>query len=117
MIASTLLQPLARLLRSLLVAALMLSLSATAIQRARVADAAPVITATKTDALLVDSNNDNQANPGEKLRYTLIIDNSGTEDASVVFTDTIDANTTLVAGSVQSTPLARNDSYSTVGNV
>jgi uncharacterized repeat protein (TIGR01451 family) len=113
----TLLQPLAKLLRSLLIAALALSLATAVIERARVADAAPVITATKTDALLVDSNNDSQANPGETLRYTVTIDNSGTEDASVVFTDTIDANTTLVAGSVQSTPLARNDMYSTVGNV
>src|SRR4029450_1401325 len=116
MTAITLHQSLAKLLSSLLIAALILSLSATAIQRAKVADAAPVITATKTAALLVDSNNDNQANPGEKLRYTVTIDNSGTEDASIVFTDTIDANTTLVAGSVQSTPLASNDAYSTVGN-
>ncbi|HKZ83155.1 MAG TPA: Ig-like domain-containing protein [Anaerolineae bacterium] len=76
------------------------------------------ITATKTDALLADNDGDNRADPGDTLRYTVVITNSGDADATaVVLDDTIDDNTVFVPGSVRTTPLARNDSYGTVGNV
>ncbi len=78
----------------------------------------PLITATKTDLLLVDVNNDNIANPGDTMSYTVVITNSGSTDATgVMFNDTPDANTTLVPGSVTTTPIAIDDSYTATGNV
>lgn len=84
-----------------------------------VALADAVITATKTDALLVDVDNDNQADPGDTLEYTVTIQNTGSVGLSNgQFSDTIDSNTSLVPDSVKTTPIARNDGpYSTVGNV
>lgn len=44
--------------------------------------------------------------------------NTGDQNATnAVLNDTIDNNTVFVPGSLQTTPIARNDSYSTVGNV
>lgn len=81
--------------------------------------AAGEFTATKTDSLFLDMNGNAQVNTGDTIQYTVDITNvSLTEQLAVLFIDTIDANTTLVAGSVHTTPIARNDSgYSTVGNV
>ena len=88
------------------------------ITTALIVQALPVLTATKTDVLIVDNNNNGKADPGDTLRYTVIMTNSGTMDAvNVDFADTIDSNTTLVAGSVKTTPIARNDIYSAIGNV
>lgn len=64
----------------------------------------PAVGATKDDALLVDGDSDGLADPGDTLRYTIVITNTGTGDAtSVVFNDTPDPNTALVAGSVTTT--------------
>ncbi|MBI4470248.1 MAG: cadherin-like domain-containing protein, partial [Acidobacteria bacterium] len=58
------------------------------------------------------------ADPGDTLMYTVTItNNGGTTATGVTFTDTIDGNTTLNAGSVQSTPIAVNDSYTASGNI
>ncbi|MBI4751831.1 MAG: hypothetical protein HY774_25385 [Acidobacteria bacterium] len=77
----------------------------------------PTIAATKVDALQNDVDVDGAADPGDRLRYTVVITNSGGGNATGVnFTDTIDANTTLVAGSVKVSPLAIADSYNAVGN-
>ncbi len=64
-----------------------------------------MISATKTDALQVDANSDGQVNPGETIRYTVVVSNSGSvaDALNVVYTDTPDANTTLVVGSVTTT--------------
>jgi HYR domain/Bacterial Ig domain len=76
---------------------------------------APAITATKSHML---APGDTQADPGDTLTYSVIITNSGTSDATGVnFSDTIDPNTTLVAGSVIASPIAIDDSYHTIGNV
>jgi uncharacterized repeat protein (TIGR01451 family) len=78
----------------------------------------PVISATKVDVLTVDNDGDSNADPGDSLRYTVVISNSGDMDGTGGnFTDTIDANTTLVAGSLRSSPIARNDAYNALGNV
>lgn len=82
-----------------------------------VVTAVPVIAATKVDALIIDNDSDLKADPGDRLRYTVTITNTGSEALSVDLTDTVDANTTLVAGSVNSTPVAKNDQYSWFGNV
>jgi uncharacterized repeat protein (TIGR01451 family) len=80
--------------------------------------AVPLNTATKTDALIIDIDGDGAVDPGDTLRYTVVVANSGTSDAvGVAYSDTIDANTTLVPGSVKTTPIARNDQFNSVGNV
>jgi hypothetical protein len=76
--------------------------------------AGPVIVATKDDGVLLT----NTVNPGDTVTYTVNIQNNGLtspgDDAtSVVFTDTIDAHTTLVANS---TVAAVSDKYNTIGN-
>jgi hypothetical protein len=75
------------------------------------------ITATKEDAFN-DSNNDGKAKPGDTISYTVVItNNAATDAANVVFSDTIDAQTTLVNGSIQTTPVARTDTYAVTGNI
>jgi uncharacterized repeat protein (TIGR01451 family) len=81
----------------------------------RRAPSAPSISATKSDALLVDNDGDGVADPGDTLRYTVVIRNDGDVDAlGVVLSDTLDANTTLVPGSLTSTPLAYGQDVSVV---
>ncbi|HEX9987952.1 MAG TPA: Ig-like domain-containing protein [Chloroflexia bacterium] len=75
------------------------------------------IVATKRDALQTDVDGDGKADPGDTLRYTVGITNTGTTSATLAaFNDTLDANTSLVAGSVKVSPLAFDDSFSTVGH-
>ena len=65
---------------------------------------APVVTATLTDAF-PDPNGDGRAAFGAEVTYTATITNSGeTSATNAVFTNTIDNNSTLVAGSVQVQP-------------
>jgi uncharacterized repeat protein (TIGR01451 family) len=62
---------------------------------------ATTVAATKLDSLLVDLNSNGLADPGDTLSYTVVISNSGGAPAStVLLTDSLDTNTTLVAGSV-----------------
>lgn len=64
----------------------------------------PAVSATKTAALLIDQNNDGLADPGDTLAYTVVLQNSGGAPAAGLnFTDTPDANTALVNGSVSTT--------------
>ncbi len=81
--------------------------------------AAGEFTATKVYSLFNDVNGNTKVNMGDTLQYTVVITNtSGVTQPSTQFTDTINSNTTLVPGSLRTTPIARNDSgYSTVGNV
>lgn len=66
-----------------------------------------LLSTSKSDALLIDQNEDGQANPGDSLQYTVNIFNpadfSGSAVSRVVFTDTLDVNTTLITGSVKTT--------------
>ena len=84
--------------------------------RAAVVAVAPLITATKSDAF-PDPDNDGKAVPGDTITYTVQINNGGTDATGVQFNDTVDANTTFVPGSVTTTPVAFDDSYSALGNV
>ncbi|HYH84746.1 MAG TPA: Ig-like domain-containing protein, partial [Pyrinomonadaceae bacterium] len=77
---------------------------------------APSLTATKVDSF-ADPDGDNKAEPGDTITYTVTITNNGTDATNVVFNDTIDPNTTLVPGSVQTQPIAANDSYNVLGNI
>ncbi len=74
--------------------------------------AAPIITANKDDNLAAGL----RKLPGNTITYTTTISNTGDATATAVqFSDPDPANTTFV--SVNSTPLARADSYSAIGNV
>jgi uncharacterized repeat protein (TIGR01451 family) len=84
--------------------------------------AAVTIIPTKSDVIINDGvplseAPDGKADPGEIIQYTVVVPNSGSTDATgVTFNDVIDAHTTLVAGSVDVSPLAINDTYDTIGN-
>src|SRR5689334_15011909 len=79
--------------------------------------ASPTVTATKNDSLLTDVDNDGKADPGDTLQYSVGISATGGDATGVSFSDTVDPNTTFVAGSVRTTPLARPDTYTATGNV
>ncbi|HEX9950840.1 MAG TPA: hypothetical protein VGB53_03660, partial [Rubricoccaceae bacterium] len=71
---------------------------------------APSVTATLTAALADPA--DTEVNPGDVLRYIATITNAGADAAlGLAYTGTLDANTTLVPGSVRVSPLASNDAY------
>ncbi|MBK7871856.1 MAG: cadherin-like domain-containing protein [Saprospiraceae bacterium] len=80
---------------------------------------APMITASKSDAFTSDVDMDGFADPGDEIEYTVTISNGmGAMDATnLTFTDMIDANTTLVGGSVQASPVSLNDNYTATGNI
>ena len=80
--------------------------------------AVPVMTASKVDSLIVDVDGDTFVDLGDTIRYAITLEQSGTTNAeSAVFSDTIDSNTTLVPGSLRTTPIARHDQYASLGNV
>lgn len=82
-----------------------------------VSTTAPAVAATKVDTQIVDTDGDTRVDPGDRVRYTVTVTNTGNEALAVDLTDNVDSNTTLVAGSVSSTPLAHNDQYGWFGNV
>ncbi len=72
------------------------------------------ISATKTDQIIPDAGSDGQADPGETIKYTVTVTNSGSTDATGVdYDETVDANTTLTPGTTKMSPLAIADSYNT----
>ena len=61
----------------------------------------PLVDAHKTVVLLTDINSNEMADPGDDLRYTIVISNLGAAAANgVVFTDAVPANTTYIPDSV-----------------
>jgi hypothetical protein len=78
----------------------------------------PVVDATKRDTLVVDNDSDNQADPGDTLRYDVRIDNTGGTSANAVaFADPLDPNLALVPGSINVSPLALDETYQAIGHV
>ncbi len=81
------------------------------------APAAVTLAATLRDALLNDANANGKADPGDTLRYTVVVTNSGDTDAlGMTFSSTLDVNTDLVAGSVRMSPIALPDGYTALRN-
>src|SRR5436309_2892597 len=78
----------------------------------------PIITATKVDSWDDTATPDGKAEPGQTVTYTVTITNTGDADATgVTFTDSVDTNTTLVPGPVNTQPIAIADAYNVIGNV
>src|SRR5689334_10238950 len=75
----------------------------------------PDISATKVDSF-PDPDADGKAAPGETITYDVNINNNGTDATGVLFRSTIDANTTLVPGSLKVSPLAYADTFSAAQN-
>jgi Bacterial Ig domain len=77
----------------------------------------PLVIATMQDAITVDNAPLGSANQGDQLTYSSKIKNNGTGDAiNVNYTAPAPTNTTLVSGSIVTSALARDDSYSTAFN-
>src|SRR5262245_5875002 len=105
--------PFVRLFSVSIIIAFILSLGPTTLS-SQLVGAAPLTLITKDDAFAPggDVNGNGQVDPGDTLRYRVDITNpSGTDMTGVQYTDTIDANTTLVGGSVTATPVAIDDPY------
>ena len=73
--------------------------------------APPPIAATLRDSLDIDTNADGQPGPGDTVRYTATITAGATAATGVTYNAPLDANTTLVPGSVTATPVGVNDTY------
>ncbi len=81
----------------------------------------PAMSATMVDSVVTDNDGDGRADPGDTLLYTVTVSNTGagaTDATGVKFTDTLDPNTTLVPNSLNSSPIAFDDSaYTATGNI
>lgn len=61
----------------------------------------PLVEPYKSWELINDADSNGYPSPGDTIKYTVIIENTGNQNASsVVFTDTPDPNSALVSGSV-----------------
>ncbi len=103
------------------VGAIVMTIRATekAVSVDRLATTGPVVVGLLADALVAasDADMDGNADPGDVLRYTATISNTGTEADDVDVADTL-TDLTFVPGSVRTTPIARNDRYDDAcGNV
>lgn len=77
----------------------------------------PVLMATLDDILQTDGGVPGQFNEGDVIRYKTIIKNTGTADAqNVQINIPPPSNTTLVAGSIKTSAVAVDDSYTTSFN-
>ncbi len=79
----------------------------------------PAITASKSVAFAPggDVDGDGKADPGDKLQYSVTINNTGPDPATgVAFGDNLQIQT-LVANSLNTSPIAANESFGVYGNV
>ena len=72
----------------------------------------------QTDILIIDLGQADKADPGDRIRYEVTIENDGSNDGEGIQLHIVpDPLTTFVPGSFRSSPLAVNDSYTSTGNV
>ena len=72
---------------------------------------AQVVTSSMTDSLVVDSNSNNQVNPGDVIRYKTTINVAGAKAGNVNYTLPLPSYTSGIVGSIKSSALARLDSF------
>ena len=83
---------------------------------AEILGSGPLITATNNDTIFTDVDGDGRADPGDTLLYTVNINNTavGAPNATgMKFVEPLDANTTIVAGSVNTSPIALDQTVGT----
>ncbi len=79
---------------------------------------AQVIVPTQTDEIIIDNGASGKADPNDRIRYKVTIQNTGGATGNGVKLNAVpDPRTTLVAGTFRSSPLAVNDAYTCTGNV
>jgi len=75
-------------------------------------------TPTQTDAIIIDNGASGKADPNDRIRYNVTIQNTGGAAATGVQLNAVpDPRTTLVPGSFRTSPVAVNDAYTATGNV
>ncbi|MEO6758518.1 MAG: Ig-like domain-containing protein, partial [Saprospiraceae bacterium] len=98
-------------MKYLLLPSILLSLSLTL-------SAQTVPTPTQTDAIIIDNGAAGKADPNDRIRYNVTIQNTGGAPATGVQLNAVpDPRTTLVPGSFKTSPIAANDAYTSTGNV
>jgi uncharacterized repeat protein (TIGR01451 family) len=77
-----------------------------------------VPTPPQTDQIILDNNSNSKADPGDKVRYQVTIQNTGSGNANGVQLNAVpDPRTTLDGTSFRTSPLAMPDAYDCLGNV
>jgi hypothetical protein len=72
------------------------------------------LTAQMDDALSNDADGNSIISPGDEIEYSITISNSGDVDGlNIEYKSDADVNSSLVGGSVKTTPLILDDAYST----
>ena len=93
---------------------LLFALCFTALQSA----VAQTIVPTQTDEIIIDNGTSGKADPGDRIRYRVTIQNTGAAlGTGAQFNAVPDPKTTFVPGSFRSSPLAVPDAYTCTGNV
>ncbi|MCC6280251.1 MAG: hypothetical protein IT262_06620 [Saprospiraceae bacterium] len=79
---------------------------------------AQTIVPTQTDEIIIDNGTSGKADPGDRIRYKVTIQNTGSPAGTGVQLNVVpDPRTTFVAGTFKSSPLALPDAYTCTGNV
>ncbi len=85
---------------------------------ARVSSQPVISPSTQTDEIIIDAGTPGSADPNDRIRYKVTIQNTGSTSATLVqLNAALDGRTSLVAGSFKTSPLAINDTYTATGNV
>ncbi|HYG24794.1 MAG TPA: LamG-like jellyroll fold domain-containing protein [Verrucomicrobiae bacterium] len=81
-----------------------------------ISSSAPIgLSAVMRDELVLDADNDGKISPGDRIRYTVVLTNSsGTDLQGLQFGSDLGTNVSVV--SVNTSPVARPDSYNAIGN-
>jgi len=79
---------------------------------------AQTIVPTQTDVIILDNNTNGKADPGDRIRYKVTIQNTGGPAGTNTQLNVVpDPRTTFVPGTFLSSPLALPDAYTCTGNV
>lgn len=76
------------------------------------------INPTQTDEIIIDNGASGKADPNDRIRYKVTIQNTGANGATGTQLNIVpDPRTMFVPGSFRSSPLAVNDAYTCTGNI
>ncbi|MBL7781792.1 MAG: hypothetical protein JNM22_11290, partial [Saprospiraceae bacterium] len=79
---------------------------------------AQTIVPTQTDEIIIDNGASGKADPGDRIRYKVTIQNTGGQAGNNTQLNIVpDPRTTFAPGTFRSSPLALPDAYTCTGNV